>query len=117
MARPDFLMLGLLVHKNVLTYDQALALSERYAKKSYDNPVPIDLDAGLDIAIDAMAEGDDDEAIKEIFERSACACGESCAGCGGPVGGGEISEADFDGALTLWFGLNPLLRTALLAQL
>ena len=125
MSRPDFLLLGMLVHQDVLTFDQAKALSELYAARGYDNPVPQDLDAGLDIAIDAMAEGEDDAEINRILARverdgevSSCACGERCSGCGGPVEDDmDLDDEDLEGALTLWFGLNPSLRDALLAQI
>lgn len=71
MARPDYLVLGALVVKELLTYDEANALAELYLSKDVEKPIPYSLAVGIDIAAEILTEVEDDSAIQALLHPQA----------------------------------------------
>lgn len=67
--RADNLLLGLLVAKDLMTLDEATAIAKAYSTPTYDAPVPMDVTSGYSIALDLLAEVDDDIAIERMIRR------------------------------------------------
>src|ERR1039458_5468184 len=61
-------MAAVLHYKGILTHDEAEALCQLYRQKPvFDSPVPIDLDAALDIVLGAFSESEDDAEVEAIL--------------------------------------------------
>ena len=67
MTKPDLVLYAALVHQGVFSDEQAKNLVKSYGEpRTYDAPVPIDVESALVIACDAIHAGDDDKAIAEM---------------------------------------------------
>ena len=65
--KPDLVLYAALVHQGVFTDHEADALVKTYGDpRTYDAPVPINVESALVIACDAIHGSQDDEAITEM---------------------------------------------------
>ena len=121
MAKPDYILYAALVMNETLTYEEAVALCEAHRNASYDQPVPINLDAGLEIAIAALSGVEDDAAIAAMFnggdDNSGGVDGSTCSGCGCALDTEEpegLADYEIDTALNLYLAFRSLVAETIL---